>query len=289
MRSDRHAAKQYDVAVAYRIYPNVAKPALGLPLSEGKFRMADACLRSFRKSLGDLRAKVWVLLDGCPDEYKGLFENCFPSEDLVLIPVDRVGNRETFGLQLDILLRQTESELVYFAEDDYFYLPGQFQTLLEFLRQNPDVDFLTPYDHLDLYTRELHSYPAYIRVSGDHHWRTHASTCLTFLTTKRLLRDTERVFRTYCQGNSDVSLWLSLTKTWVFQPLLRRWLAVMIMRAWKYGAKQILFGRRYSLWGPMPSIATHLASDLLAPTINWRKGLQEAASDMSAIPRHGQG
>ena len=44
------------------------------------------------------------------------------------------GNRGTFGLQLDILLKQADSEMVYFAEDDYFYLPGQFFRMLDFLK-----------------------------------------------------------------------------------------------------------------------------------------------------------
>jgi hypothetical protein len=70
-------AGRYDVAVVYRIYPKVAKPALGLPFSDDKERLSEVCLQSFRRSLGTLRAKVWVLLDGCPPQYADMFRRVF--------------------------------------------------------------------------------------------------------------------------------------------------------------------------------------------------------------------
>ena len=52
-------AHKYDLVVVYRIYPKVSKPALGLFLSDNKERMAEICLQSFRRSLGNLHAKLW--------------------------------------------------------------------------------------------------------------------------------------------------------------------------------------------------------------------------------------
>ena len=43
-------------------------------------------------------------------------------------------------------LEQTDAEIVHFAEDDYFYLPGQFQQAVNFSEQNPDADFVAPYE-----------------------------------------------------------------------------------------------------------------------------------------------
>ena len=59
----------HDLAVAYRIYPSVSRPALGLPFSDDKYRLSEICLHSFKESLGSLRVKVWAILDGCPPEY----------------------------------------------------------------------------------------------------------------------------------------------------------------------------------------------------------------------------
>ncbi len=134
----------YDISIAYRIYPKVAPAALGLPFSDDKLRLSEICLRSLKESLGSLRAKVWVLLDKCPEEYADLFLKYFPPDDVVLMPLAGAGNQATFGKQIDILLQQTDSEFVYFAEDDYVYLPDQFSGMLDFLRAYRDADFVSP-------------------------------------------------------------------------------------------------------------------------------------------------
>src|SRR3984893_17367011 len=203
---------QYDVSVAYRIYPKVADAASSFPCSGDKLRLSELCLRSFIESLKNLRVKVWVLLDGCPDGYANLFRKYFDAQDLVLMPLQCLGNQATFAKQIDILLQQEDSELVYFAEDDYFYLPDQFSCMIDFLQQHEDVDFVSPYDHLDCYTMDLHRQPKWLTVHGGRHWRTAASTCLTFLTRRGTLKKTAAVFRSYERGNFDCSLWLSLTK-----------------------------------------------------------------------------
>jgi hypothetical protein len=273
---------RYDVAVAYRIYPQVAKPALGLPFSDNKLRLSEICLRSFKQSLGSLRAKIWVLLDQCPHEYVDLFLKYFSQQDLVLIPLPGIGNQATFKKQIDILLQQTDSDLVYFAEDDYVYLPNQFRMMLEFLLAYEDVDFISPYDHLDCYNREIHRFPKWVRVQGNHHWRTAASTCLTFLTRKRTLKRKRYIFRTYPWRNHDCSLWLSLTKLSLFDPVAFLRLAVreplfakMIAKAWLYGWPQIFFGKRMKLWVPVPALATHLDIDALSPSIDWIKMMKD--------------
>jgi hypothetical protein len=287
-------AFSYDLAVAYRIYPKVAKPALGLPLGEDKLRLAEACLRSFRECLGTLRIKLWVLLDACLPEYEEMFLKYFDREEVVLLPLKGVGNLGTFERQIDILQNQTDAQTVYFAEDDYYYLPDQFRIMIDFLRAYDDVDFVTPYDHLDCYNLELHHRPKWLRVSADHHWRTAGSTCLTFLTTREKLQHTAQVFRTYCRENSDASLWLSLTKQAVWNPFSlvryarkRPWLAKITLKAWLYGWRQLLFGRRRHLWVPVPGIATHMDANALSPAVDWRSLMEQQSSvdvDSALIP-----
>jgi hypothetical protein len=273
----------YDLAVAYRIYPRIAEAARGLPFSHDKYKLADICLRSFRDSLGGLRVKMWVLADGCSPEYVDLFSSCFDPRSITVLSLDQIGNRATFAKQIDILLMQNSAEAVYFAEDDYYYLPNQFHLMLQFMQAHPDVDFVTPYDHLDCYTLALHNRPEWLRVFGEHHWRTAASTCLTFLTTRRRLSETESVFRSYCRGNYDASLWLSLTKQAVFSPAAlmrgpeRHHMARVMAKTWLYGWRQVLAGKKRRLWVPVPGIATHLCASALSPGIDWRALMLEAS------------
>jgi hypothetical protein len=270
------AGTKYDLAVAYRIYPKVAEPAKPLPGSDDKLLLSEVCLRSFKRSLGHLRAKLFVILDSCPPEYVDLFRRYFDIEDLVFLPVEAAGNYATFHKQIEVLLEQTDSEMVYFAEDDYFYLEAQFETLLDFLAAHSQASFVSPYDHLDCYTMSIHRERKWITFHGDHHWRTAASTCLTFLTQKRTLAETGSAFRKYSPRVTDFALWLSLTKRRLFNPFsFLRYAAAdpiylrTIGKAWHYGWPQILFGRRYQLWVPIPAIATHLCAQRLSPTIDW--------------------
>jgi hypothetical protein len=282
----------YDLAVAYRVYPKVSPPARTLPFGDDKLALAEACLRSFRDSLGPLRVKLWAVLDTCPPAYTAVFRRYFPASDLEIVPLEKAGNTATFSRQIDILLAQQAAELVYFAEDDYFYLPGQFAEMPEFLQRHSDVDFVSPYDHPDCYRLPLHRGSKLLRAAGARHWRTAASTCLTFLTRRRTLAEYERVFRSYARGNFDCSMWLSLTKHRVRNPLAAlRFLAhndfawKIFAKAWLFAGPQIAFGRRSSLWVPVPAIATHLDSAGLAPGVNWIAALERSRAELTCAAR----
>jgi len=281
---------RYDLAVAYRIYPTLADTAQSLPFAEKK-TLAEACLKSFCAALGNLRVKVWILLDGCPFSYEDLFRKHLVNSELIFLQCDRIGNRKTFARQIEILATQDDAEFVYFAEDDYFYLPNAFPKLLAFLREHPDCDFVTPYDHPDCYNLDLHRQPKWLRVFDDRHWRSAASTCLTFLTTRDTLQHTRTVFQTYSGGNGDASLWLSLTKSPALlpQPWLRfrrkdGWLARIVEKSWWYTWRQILFGPRYRLWTPVPGLATHLDANALSPAIDWSALFRQSRDSLQGAP-----
>lgn len=282
------ATHKYDLAVAYRIYPEVAQSARGLPASDNKLHLSEMCLRSFKESLAGLRVKLWVLLDGCPNEYEDLFRKHFGAEDVVFIPLDGCGNQGTFARQLEILSQQTESEIVYFAEDDYFYLPGQFYCMIEFLLASDEVHFVSPYDHLDYYTMELHQSPRKVTEHAGRQWKTAASTCMTFLTRKEILAKTKSVFQNYKRRSLDCSMWLSLTRERVFDPffvvsnLFREPIfCKIVLKSWLYFWKQLLLGQKWNLWVPMPAIATHLDANALSPNVDW-KALMEQQRRKSA-------
>lgn len=268
--------RAYDLAVAYRVYPKVAKSAQGLPYSDDKFRLSEICLRSFSQSLGNLHVRFWALLDGCPEEYSETFQKYFNARDLTLVSLPGIGNQATFAKQIEILSKQDESEFVYFAEDDYLYLPQQIPRMIAYLQDHDDVHFVTPYDHPDCYALSIHRHPKWMRVSSGHHWRTAGSTCLTFLTRRDTLRRKAPVFRSYCRGNYDCSLWLSLTKYSLFNPWMafrylreQPLLGKIIVKAWAYCFRQILFGSRMKLWVPIPGIGSHLDARALSPAIDW--------------------
>ena len=62
-----------------------------------------------------------------------MFRSVWPAKDLVLVPLPGIGNGPTYLRQIDILSAQNDAELVYFAEDDYFYLPGKFANMVNLM------------------------------------------------------------------------------------------------------------------------------------------------------------
>jgi hypothetical protein len=276
---------KYDLAVAYRIYPKVSshRPQIFI---DDKFKLAELCLKSFKASLGNLRVKMWVLLDNCPRAYEEMFSRLWAAEDLDFVRFSGVGDASTFLEQARILSEQTASEIVYLAEDDYFYLPNQFPLAVDFIRNNPEVDFVSPYDHPDIYSTELHRVPRPTKTAGEKNWQSCMSTTHTFLTTRKNLCEARWVFlRRYGRVSPDLSRWMALTKRRVFNPIffMRSFVtcpfwAGSIFYAWRYCWKQILFGRRFSLWIPHPSIANHMVAGMEAPEVDWKNEFSKCLS-----------
>jgi hypothetical protein len=273
-----------ELAVAYRIYPGAKSPAF---FPNDKFRLSELCLRSFKRSLGNLRVKVWAILDGCPPKYEELFRDILAEENLEIIQQEKIGNQRTFSLQVDLLTRQTEANYVYFAEDDYFYFPEALENMVNFMRANVDVDFVTPYDHPDSYYTSSRRERHLVRPFGDRYWRTASSTCLTFLTSRKNLLRTESLFRSYAAGNMDCPIWLALTQKFGLVNPRIHWSNLLRLkiwaRTWLWGFREILFSRPYRLWAPMPTLATHMESGCLSPLVDWQNAVSCAEELRLAI------
>lgn len=272
------------LAVAYRIYPGAKSPAF---FPNDKFTLSAVCLRSFKRALGNLSVKIWAILDGCPPEYEALFRDVLGEHDLEILRQEKRGNQKTFSQQIDLLVRQTDAEYVYFAEDDYFYFPEALEKMANFMRENEDVDFVTPYDHPDSYYTSSRHERHLVRPFGDRYWRTASSTCLTFLTSRKNLLRTESIFRSYSSGNMDCPIWLALTqKAGLANPRVHWHDAFRLKlwgKAWVWGIRNILFSRSYKLWVPMPTLATHMEAGCLSPLVDWQSAISNTPEDSPSL------
>jgi hypothetical protein len=283
--------KKYDVAVAYRISPHMSRTPPPVH-QDSKIKLADLCLRSFKASLGTLRAKLWVILDRCPPEYEALFTALFPAEDLVLLRLPGIGNQNTFGKQIEVLTAQDDADFVYLAEDDYFYLPDKFHLALDLLKHHAEIDFCSLADHPDLHNHEYHRHKMRLTVEQGQVWRTANGTTCTFLTRKKTLQETRPTFLSYTKirrWNVDAAMWLSLTKHHVLnpcdllaQPFIFPYRGASQIFAWYHNWRQILFGRRYRLCMPAPSLATHMDGKFLAPHVDWKNAFRKISGESTA-------
>ena len=274
-----------DLAIAYRIYPGVSKtPAI---FSEDKLKLSAFCLQSFKRALGNLRVKIWVLLDGCPPVYDELFKKIFLGDEIEIIRLQKAGNFATFSMQLELLSKQQKAELVYFAEDDYFYFPDALAKMVEFIRTGADVDFVTPYDHPYAYQSPTKVERHLIRAFGDRHWRTTSSTCLTFLARKGALLATRQLMDTFSLGNDDGSIWMSITQKFgLLDPRVQganKERVKLWLKTWFWGYRRILFGKAFKLWEPLPSLATHIEAPCLAPVVDWNAEFRHVQEDALRI------
>jgi hypothetical protein len=167
------------------------------------------------------------------------------------IQLDNAGNAQSFWRTYKEALEHPDHDWIYFAEDDYIYLPSAMAEL-ELAIQNLGVDFITLYDHPDRYLNlpehNLTDGRNIIKLSGFRHWRTSPSSPMSFAASVRALRACYDLFDVWT--NRD-----GYTVSWELFPRLQG------LRGEKdYG---------FRLMGPMPSLATHCVIDYLSPCIDW--------------------
>ncbi len=279
--------KKIDLAVCYRIYPRVSgDPIFGF---KEKLPLLQLNLETFKESLGNLNIKMWVLLDNCPPTYIDLLRKIFPDSAMEIIPLDGEGNGATFRRQVDILKAQTDAELVYFAEDDYLYLPGSLERLVKFMRRHPEADFATAYNHSDYYSKFIHHFHGTEIIDEDCSWRTVASTCLTFIARRQSLTESAAVFKTY-NKNPDLAMWMALTKkgtanpfVWIRSSIDGIFFPASLALAWRHGWRQILFGKPQRLWAPKSALITHMEKGGLTPGVDWGKVFGERSRNLNLL------
>jgi hypothetical protein len=184
-----------------------------------------------------------------PPEIERLYDQYADDVRYIAAP----GNTMTYRQSLRWVDEMPRDGLVYFAEDDYLYLDYCFTEMVAAANAFPDVDYFTPYDHLDRYTRRdewRFGRPEFIRVAGQRHWRVVESTCSTYAARVSTFR------------GIDGLLHLGLCYTGRIRDRLA-WRLVQGVGPcfWKVP-------KRY-LMGPVPSLATHLDVRFLAPMIDW--------------------
>ena len=109
---------------------------------------------------------------------------------------------------------------------------------------------------------------------------------------KETLTETQRTLLSYAKKNPDAGMWLSLTKEHIFnpwtlltQPFLFPFRGYSLACAWWFNWEQHLFGRRYTLWVPVPSIGTHMVAGLLAEHEDWQKEFDRCDPNKSFVQK----
>jgi len=206
------------------------------PNNLSKLEIVKLCYQSFLEAFKDLEILyVTFILDKPTKELRKIIKDFPFDHNVIEFNEDgwQKGNETTFHAQIDLASRMAGK--VMFLEDDYFFLPKSGVIIDEALE---DLEFVTPYDHPGYYSEKEHDYERDVYLIANHHWQSVISTCLTFATHSKFIRQHGELMKKF--GTADHPMWKEITKNTY-------------------------------LWSPMPSLATHMETPFLAPIIKWQE------------------
>ena len=169
-----------------------------------------------------------------------------------------IGNSRSYLAALErALMLGRDDDLLYLCEDDYLYVPSAFEELVRAAKDVPQGTYLTLYDHPDRYTRtdDARTPGQPVAVFGDRHWRRVESTNMTFAVGTATLRPDQPVHQLFARYSSyphDRAMWRTLQALGVRRPLS-------------------LIRPRRQLFGAVPTLATHVEQQQLAPLVDWQE------------------
>lgn len=173
--------------------------------------------------------KVIILADRIPEDWREWFHGY----EIVNSPEGKLASLQNqFALSTNL----PDDEKVAFVEDDYLWVPGAFDLINQALEE---LDLISPYDHPGHYLEERFKYePKQMRLIGNQTWRQAPSNTHTFATSVKLMK--ENIDLILSIGISDHEMFVRLAKD-----------------------------KNIDMFVPVPSLATHCVSWLMAPNRIW--------------------
>lgn len=201
---------------------------------ENKQRLNKMCLRSFVEAFKDIQPRMYFFCDYVEDEEltRYMIDSIVPWKHS--IEFTKRGINKTMLLSYE--LAKNYDDYVLFQECDYLYRPGIGRTFHDALN---NFQFVSPYDHKNFYIDEsIHSKNIKIELVSNHHFRTTERNTMTWGTHGNIVLENYDLFMQH--GYLDSQLWYDLKD------------------------------KGYQMWVPIPSMATHMVEDWLAPGVNWQ-------------------
>lgn len=152
------------------------------------------CLKNFVTIFGE--SNVAIFADNCKndliEQLKGLNLPIYET---------KLGNSGSF---LNCLKQAIDShndeKIIYFVEDDYIHLPLSSQVIFEGIEL---ADYVTLYDHPDKYTSFYdHGETTRVFRSKSTHWKQTISTCMTFASKIKTLRQDLEIWEKACSDET---------------------------------------------------------------------------------------
>ena len=210
----------------------------------------EACLKNVYDTFFGYIQNIRIIADNVSEEtYNMILKYVHPTQ------VERVSvghGAGTFNLALDMALKYSDDEVVYFIENDYVHRYESPEILKEGFALGPS--FVSLYDHPDKYLDPSQGGNPYCEGGGEDtrvyltkscHWKLTNSTTMTFAAKVSTLKRTESILRKWTAGThpNDFQMFLELRE------------------------------KGESLLTPIPGYSTHGETAWLSPFTDWSKVL----------------
>lgn len=174
-----------------------------------------------------------------------------------IIKISAGGDIKSFVKTLEIAKEYSsnlnDDDILYFLENDYLHTNTWVEKVKSFFGGPMKDNYLTLYDHNDKYMEFNHNLSSNIYVTENHHFRTTPSTCGSFLLNKKTFIE-DYQFNTTAMDflGPNTNLPLDHAKFLILSQIKNR-----------------------KVMSPIPGLSTHCLNNLMSPTINWEKIINE--------------
>ena len=159
----------------------------------------ENCLKNAVKTFGN--SEFLIIADNVSDETKKMIELLVPNDNINHVSVGHGAG--TFNLALDLALKQSDGDVIYFLENDYLHRKESENILIEGIELG--ADYISLYDHPDKYIPASRGGNPNIEDDGGEvtkiylskscHWKLTNSTTMTFASKVSKLKEDESILR----------------------------------------------------------------------------------------------
>lgn len=180
------------------------------------FATKEYCLSNFVKNVVTSSDKMTIIAD-CVDTELRQIINSYKTSNIEILHKKLGSNGASFRFQIDLAASLPEGEIVLFQEDDYLYTSaswpypnnttydGLIKEALQF------AEYVSFYDHPDKYLSPKSGGNKFTTDQGventgifrteNSHWKFTNSTTCTFATTSDVIKQDQKIWKTFCPEN----------------------------------------------------------------------------------------
>lgn len=199
----------------------------------------EKCFVNLLNTIEGKNVDLHVVMDGRPETN---FVNRYKDKIKTIHQIEAGGDQVSFFKTWEIArnIQTEDDDLIYFLENDYLHVEGWVDKVIELFSTYNLPHYVSLYDNKDKYILPMYDeLVSKIFITDNHHWRTTASACGSFIVNKELF-NLDFDINTSVEGDHNKFMLLNQQ-------------------------------RNRMVITPIPGLSTHCVEGLMSPTINWEE------------------